>query len=271
VCYPKQTDKPLYKGLVTQCHSLGLPMLGVAEVLERDQLAYDIIVDALFGFSFKGEPRPPFDALLRKVAETTGAMIASIDIPSGWHVEKGDVGGSGLQPDMLISLTAPKLAARYFKVGAAVHVNSVVCGRPQEHSVVLRCQNHFRAGHVLNARRTGLVPKLSVRLLLQGRFHYLGGRFVPPSIIEKYSLVLPKYSGTSMCVKLTDDRQLELSQRRLDESLISGGLSKSELTAVRKSFPLLLYLSVYPPLTRNGIFRRILYTSFVLGWRKLVS
>jgi len=33
---------------------------------------------------------------------------------SGWHVEDGDTAGDGLQPEMLISLTAPKRAARLF-------------------------------------------------------------------------------------------------------------------------------------------------------------
>jgi hypothetical protein len=45
-------------------------------------------------------------------------VVVSVDIPSGWHVEKGDGGCEGpvLAPDMLVSLTAPKLAARHFKV-----------------------------------------------------------------------------------------------------------------------------------------------------------
>jgi NAD(P)H-hydrate epimerase len=45
-------------------------------------------------------------------------VVVSVDIPSGWHVEKGDAGCEGpvLAPDMLVSLTAPKLAARHFKV-----------------------------------------------------------------------------------------------------------------------------------------------------------
>lgn len=35
-----------------------------------------------------------------------------------------------------------------------------------------------------------------------GSHHYLGGRFVPPAILEKYNLKLPQYSGVSMCAKL---------------------------------------------------------------------
>lgn len=36
---------------------------------------------------------------------------------AGWDVELGDGGGKCIQPDMLISLTAPKECARGFKVG----------------------------------------------------------------------------------------------------------------------------------------------------------
>jgi NAD(P)H-hydrate epimerase len=45
--------------------------------------------------------------------------IVSVDIPSGWDVESGPVAAAGdaLAPDMLVSLTAPKLAAKHFKVG----------------------------------------------------------------------------------------------------------------------------------------------------------
>ena len=46
------------------------------------------------------------------------------------------------------------------------------------------------------------IESVSIAHVLQGRFHYLGGRFVPPSITEKYNLQLPTYPGSSMCVKL---------------------------------------------------------------------
>jgi hypothetical protein len=73
----------------------------------------------------------------------------------GWHVEQGDATGSGMQPDMLVSLTAPKLAAKTFK----------------------------------------------------GRHHYLGGRFVPPAIREKYSLTLPQYPDVAQCVRIGGSAQ----------------------------------------------------------------
>ena len=40
--------------------------------------------------------------------------MVSVDIPSGWDVEKGDISNTGLLPEMLISLTAPKQCASTF-------------------------------------------------------------------------------------------------------------------------------------------------------------
>jgi NAD(P)H-hydrate repair Nnr-like enzyme with NAD(P)H-hydrate epimerase domain len=44
---------------------------------------FDFVVDALFGFSYRGAPRPPFDALLRTLCAADAPPVASIDIPSG--------------------------------------------------------------------------------------------------------------------------------------------------------------------------------------------
>ena len=74
----------------------------------------DVILDAIFGFSFKPPVRSPFDAALPLLAQS-GLPIVSVDIPSGWDVEKGNAAGVGLNPDVLISLTAPKEGARGFK------------------------------------------------------------------------------------------------------------------------------------------------------------
>lgn len=154
VAYPKRTDRPLYHGLVTQLQSLGLCFVEVDDLIGGVPLSerYDVIIDAMFGFSFKGTPRPPFDAILEMMRPGAAPPpIVAVDIPSGWDVEVGDAsGGEGIQPDMLVSLTAPKKAARSFK----------------------------------------------------GKFHYLGGRFVPPQIKAKYNLVLPAFPGTAQCVRI---------------------------------------------------------------------
>jgi NAD(P)H-hydrate repair Nnr-like enzyme with NAD(P)H-hydrate epimerase domain len=55
ICYPKPTDKALYNGLVTQCQSLALPFVDAETLLAAPLAAnYDVVLDAIFGFSFKG-------------------------------------------------------------------------------------------------------------------------------------------------------------------------------------------------------------------------
>ena len=93
--------------------------------------------------------RPNFQDVMSKISEVK-IPVASIDVPSGWDVEQGDIHGTHLNPDFLISLTAPKL-----------------------------CSTSFR-----------------------GRFHYLGGRFVPRPLSEKYHLQLPAYPGLNTFVRL---------------------------------------------------------------------
>ncbi|GFS62733.1 NAD(P)H-hydrate epimerase [Trichonephila clavipes] len=44
-------------------------------------------------------------------------------------------------------------------------------------------------------------PKLCAQHF-KGKHHWLGGRFVPPSLASKYELNLPSYPGTECCVKL---------------------------------------------------------------------
>ncbi|NXM34530.1 NNRE epimerase, partial [Oxyruncus cristatus] len=149
VYYPKRPSKPLFEGLTTQCKKMDIPFLPEfpTEAAFIDEL-YGLVVDAIFGFSFKGAVREPFGSILSTLERVT-VPIASIDIPSGWDVEKGKA--DGLQPDMLISLTAPKKAAMHFA----------------------------------------------------GRYHFLGGRFVPPALQEKYALNLPAYPGTDCVLQLT--------------------------------------------------------------------
>jgi len=137
--------------------------------------ASDVVLDAIFGFSFKPPARAPFDAALRLIARA-GRPVVSVDIPSGWDVERGaadaeseggaggagQLGGAVLYPDVLLSLTAPKEGVRKF------------AGR-----------------------------------------HFLGGRFVPRILEEKYELNLPPYPGFAQIV--------ELPQRDHDGPLAARG------------------------------------------------
>ncbi|XP_022941315.1 pyridoxine/pyridoxamine 5'-phosphate oxidase 1, chloroplastic isoform X2 [Cucurbita moschata] len=170
ICYPKRTPKPLYAGLVTQLESLSVPFVSVEDLPSDLSKDFDIIIDAIFGFSFHGAPRPPFNDLIQRLvslneykeAKQRFPVVVSVDIPSGWHVEEGDISDSSFKPDMLVSLTAPKLCAKRF----------------------------------------------------HGPHHFLGGRFVPPSIVSKFNLHLPPYPGTAMCVRIGKPPQVDIAALR---------------------------------------------------------
>ncbi|XP_054287282.1 NAD(P)H-hydrate epimerase [Macrosteles quadrilineatus] len=148
IYYPKRTDKELYRNLTHQCIQMGIIFVNVLPSLEKINMKFDIIVDALFGFSFRPPVRSEFVEVLDSLRKTS-VPICSIDIPSGWNVESGPP-SDGIQPEMLISLTAPK-----------------------------KCAERF-----------------------EGKYHYLGGRFVPPKLAERYQLQLPPYNGTDCVVAL---------------------------------------------------------------------
>lgn len=70
--YPKQTDKPLYKGLVTQLKSLNIPMPTIDDITAKPlREQFDIVVDSIFGFGFTGAPRPPFDRIIEACSAHT--------------------------------------------------------------------------------------------------------------------------------------------------------------------------------------------------------
>ncbi|OON23815.1 YjeF-like protein [Opisthorchis viverrini] len=153
ICYPRTPTKQLYKNLVRQCEKMNIDVFQAPtpEMASQWGSSYNLIVDALFGFGFKPPVSAEFRTLLDYMCQAK-IPVVSIDVPSGWNVEAdvGEVEEGSLNPDCLISLTAPKLCARAFR----------------------------------------------------GRFHFLGGRFVPDSIAAKYRLQLPAYPGTDQCVQL---------------------------------------------------------------------
>ena len=145
VYYPKQSNKPIYQLLQRQCVQMGSTFVSsMKEILETCG-TFDVLIDAIFGFGFTGEIRPPFHEILQFMRETS-IPKASIDIPSGWDVNHGNIHDS-FTPNLLVSLTYPKKCAIGY---------------------------------------SGI--------------HYLGGRFIPPTIAHKFKLLIPTYPDTDQCV-----------------------------------------------------------------------
>eukprot|EP00405_Crypthecodinium_cohnii_P014201 CAMPEP_0206445938 /NCGR_PEP_ID=MMETSP0324_2-20121206/15828_1 /ASSEMBLY_ACC=CAM_ASM_000836 /TAXON_ID=2866 /ORGANISM="Crypthecodinium cohnii, Strain Seligo" /LENGTH=275 /DNA_ID=CAMNT_0053914293 /DNA_START=126 /DNA_END=953 /DNA_ORIENTATION=- len=127
VIYPKMESiiakNDLYKRLTKQLGQLGIPIIDDWQRPCKGDA--DIIVDTIFGFSFKGfrggGQDAPYDDIVDFLGSEEGAPNAMgvplicVDIPSGWDVETGPTAAKALRPDMLLSLTAPKLCALNFK------------------------------------------------------------------------------------------------------------------------------------------------------------
>jgi len=137
VVYPKPSLKQHFINLVTQCEDMNIPVM---QEMPHSNKAYDIVVDAIFGFSFDSTSkiREPFATAIHKMIQLQkeqNSKIISVDVPSGWDVDGKILTEKNFSPDVLISLTAPKMSAKQFK----------------------------------------------------GR-HFVGGRFLPPAIGEKYGV-----------------------------------------------------------------------------------
>jgi NAD(P)H-hydrate epimerase len=149
IVYPKRSSNQHFVNLVRQCEDVGIAFLN--EMPSADELKeYDAIVDSIFGFSFKGEPREPFAAIMKQMIEAQqnidNLQVISVDVPSGWNVDEGDVAKTGFVPDMLVSLTTPKMCSKEFRgrhfIGGrflppaiAAKYNVQVCGN----IILVRC------------------------------------------------------------------------------------------------------------------------------------
>jgi NAD(P)H-hydrate epimerase len=114
IYYPKRSKNELYQRLAKQLEDLELPFVDdFSEAIKSS----DHIIDAIFGFSFSGEVREPFPAVIRALEETK-LPVTAVDAPSSWDIENGppESGpGSSFNPAVLVSLTAPKPLVKFFK------------------------------------------------------------------------------------------------------------------------------------------------------------
>lgn len=161
VYWPIMGKNPFYTNLKTQLELFNIEIIKDTdeELSKLDSILSDsnVIIDALFGFSFKPPLRKPFDSIIAKMIKhqkENNKIIFAVDVPTGWDVDDGPTEASGTQdymPDALISLTAPKPCS--LKLNENVN-------------------------------------------------HYLGGRFIPQCVADKWDFQIPHYKGSDQYVKL---------------------------------------------------------------------
>ncbi|CAH0040089.1 unnamed protein product [Clonostachys solani] len=113
IFYPKRSKNELYQRLAKQLEDLRVPFV---DDFRTALDSTDHVIDAIFGFSFSGEVREPFPAVIQALADTKVA-VTSVDAPSSWDIENGPPIsglGSNFMPATLVSLTAPKPLVKHF-------------------------------------------------------------------------------------------------------------------------------------------------------------
>jgi len=134
-----------------------------AKVGEAELGEPDVIVDALFGTGFSGEPRADAASLIARI-NAAGAPVLAIDLPSGVDASTGEVAGAAVEADATVTFHGRKVglvvAPGRFHAGD-VHVAGIGLEPAEtEHRLVgaelLRevprrgdADNKYTAGHVL--------------------------------------------------------------------------------------------------------------------------
>lgn len=146
--YPKKSrneeDMKMMDMLLKQAIAFGVQTIDalpsayfhLPDVRSREELAasYDLVVDAILGFSAHGALRAPYDTIIGAV-NASSLPVVCIDIPSGWDVDEGDMRKEGIcNADMLISLTAPK-AWRPLLQGPVPLSGRSLCGSCRLHPI----------------------------------------------------------------------------------------------------------------------------------------
>ena len=123
----------------------------------------DVIVDALFGTGFRGEPRPEAATLIEAV-NADGAPVLAVDIPSGVDASSGEVAGAAVRAELTVTFHGQKVglavAPGRFHAGEVVVADIGLEQAETQHRLVTRellglvprrgaADNKYTAGSVL--------------------------------------------------------------------------------------------------------------------------
>src|SRR5207248_11727433 len=86
----------------------GLREAGRDAVGELDGGPVDVVVDALFGTGFHGEPRADAVSLIERM-NGAGAPVVAVDVASGVNASTGEVPGEAVRAAVTVTMHAPKV------------------------------------------------------------------------------------------------------------------------------------------------------------------
>lgn len=99
--------KTKHPQLLEICRNIGIPI-----VMEYPNHIYDLIIDAIFGFSGYLPLKEPYDLFVRSMAGHSN--IVSIDVPSSYEVD-GENNNPIFTPSLVVCLMGPKICCKNVK------------------------------------------------------------------------------------------------------------------------------------------------------------
>ena len=104
-----------------------------------DPARADVVLDALFGTGFRGEPRPDAAVLIERI-NAAGAPVVAVDVPSGVDASTGEVAGPAVRAAQTVSFHGRKVghavAPGRFRCGEVVTVDIGLDHDATEHRLV---------------------------------------------------------------------------------------------------------------------------------------
>ncbi|MCW2977894.1 MAG: Bifunctional NAD(P)H-hydrate repair enzyme [Actinomycetia bacterium] len=150
----------------------------------------DVIVDALFGTGFSGEPRPEAAALIERI-NNSRAHVVAVDLPSGVDASTGEVAGAAVRADATVTFHGRKVgvvvAPGRFHAGVVLVADIGLAHVDTRHRLVgaellgvvprrKEGDNKYTAGHVLvvgGSRGLTGAPQLSALAAMRADAGYV--------------------------------------------------------------------------------------------------
>src|SRR6476661_506394 len=87
---------------------IALEALRAAGRKAQEGASGDVLIDALFGTGFRGEPRPAAAALIEEL-NAAGRPIVAVDLPSGVNADTGEAAGVAVRADVTVTMHGRKV------------------------------------------------------------------------------------------------------------------------------------------------------------------
>jgi ADP-dependent NAD(P)H-hydrate dehydratase / NAD(P)H-hydrate epimerase len=87
---------------------IALEVLRAAGRKAEEGIEGDVLIDALFGTGFHGEPRPDAAELIERM-NASGAPVVAVDLPSGVNADTGEIAGAAVRADVTVTMHGRKV------------------------------------------------------------------------------------------------------------------------------------------------------------------